>query len=413
MSADVGTWEHSYSHVRDNHRIHLEYTNREFDQCLSSIDSCLEQNDGLAEYPLYVKALILRRQGKIQESLQLFQKATALNPSNVMNLKQVGRSLMLLGKFRSCLEVLGEAKKLCPYDWEVWHDEGIAHAKARNYSEAITCLQSANSLQPHDPTFLALGGVYSAMNKPRKAVQVYLDGLRHSPGSPELLTNCGFSYLRIDENYKAFEMLLKALSASPKNPNTILAACSMIQEHADLDTALLRYRVAACVNPRSSQLWNNVGMCFYGKQKYIAAVACLKRALSIDPFDWIVNYNLGLVHLSTGQYASAFHFMSSSINLKPEYPSSYMYLAVILSKLEDLENAKAAYNKALSLKESYLFELNYALTLYSFNLVEESLQHFKRFESLFEEYKNDESVDQEVLEQRRLLAKAHGIPIDK
>ncbi len=43
----------------------------------------------------------------------------------------------------------------------------------------------------------------------------------------------------------------------------------MIQEHADLDTALLKYRVAAVVNPSSSQLWNNVGMCFYGKQKYV------------------------------------------------------------------------------------------------------------------------------------------------
>ncbi len=51
--------------------------------------------------------------------------------------------------------------------------------------------------------------------------------------------------------------------------------------------------------------------------RYIASIACLKRALYIDPFDWIINYNLGLVHLSTGQYASAFHFMSSSINLKP------------------------------------------------------------------------------------------------
>ena len=71
----------------------------------------------------------------------------------------------------------------------------------------------------------------------------------------------------------------------------------MIQEHADLDTALLKDRVAAVVNPNSSQLWNNVGMCFYGKQKYIASIACLKRALTIDPFDWIVNYNLGLVHL--------------------------------------------------------------------------------------------------------------------
>ena len=250
------------------------------------------------------------------------------------------------------------------------------------------------------------------MNKHNKAVQTYLDGLRQSPGNPDLLTSCGLAYLRIDENYKAFEMLLKALSVDPKNPNTILAACSMIQEHADLDTALLKYRVAAVVNPASSQLWNNVGMCFYGKQKYIASIACLKRALSIDPFDWIVNYNLGLVHLSTGQYASAFHFMSSSINLKPEYPSSYMYLAVILSKLEDVENARAAYNKALSLKSDYLFELNYALTLYTFDLVEESLAHFRRFEELFRDHANDPGVDQDILEQRKILAKAHGIKVN-
>ena len=228
-----------------------------------------------------------------------------------------------------------------------------------------------------------------------------------------MLTSVGLSYLRIDENYKAFEMLLKALSVDPKNPNTILAACSMIQEHADLDTALLKYRVAACVNPSSSQLWNNIGMCFYGKQKYIAAIACLKRALTIHPFDWIINYNLGLVHLSTGQYASAFHFMSSSINLKPEYPSSYMYLAVILSKLEDMENAKSAYNKALSLKSDYLFELNYAVSLYTFDLIEESLIHFKRFEELFKEYSSDTTVDADVFEQRRKLAKAHGITIQE
>lgn len=43
------------------------------------------------------------------------------------------------------------------------------------------------------------------------------------------------------------------------------------------------------------------------KGLYIAAVACLKRALYLDPFEWIVAYNLGLVHLNTSQYASAFH----------------------------------------------------------------------------------------------------------
>ena len=88
---------------------------------------------------------------------------------------------------------------------------------------------------------------------------------------------------------------------------------------------LYRYRVAAVQTPNSAQLWNNIGMCFFGKQRFVAAIACLKRALFLDPFEWIISYNLGLVHLNTGQYASAFHYFSTSINLKPDFPSSYMY----------------------------------------------------------------------------------------
>jgi Bardet-Biedl syndrome 4 protein len=45
-------------------------------------------------------------------------------------------------------------------------------------------------------------------------------------------------------------------------------------------------------------MWNNIGMCFYGKGKYVASVACLKKALYLDPFQWISAFNLGLVHLS-------------------------------------------------------------------------------------------------------------------
>ena len=57
-------------------------------------------------------------------------------------------------------------------------------------------------------------------------------------------------------------------------------------------------------------------MCFFGKQRYVAAIACLKSALSgserrlsgavgalyLEPFEWIIAYNLGLVHLWTEQF---------------------------------------------------------------------------------------------------------------
>ena len=37
-----------------------------------------------------------------------------------------------------------------------------------------------------------------------------------------------------------------------------------------MDVALSKYRVAAIKTPNSAQLWNNIGMCFFGKQKYVA-----------------------------------------------------------------------------------------------------------------------------------------------
>ena len=77
------------------------------------------------------------------------------------------------------------------------------------------------------------------------------------------------------------------------------------------------------------------------------------------PFEWIVSYNLGLLHLAAGQNASAFHYFSSSINTKSDFAHTYMYLAVALAKLDDVDNASAAYERAIELDDDMVFRLNY------------------------------------------------------
>lgn len=59
----------------------------------------------------------------------------------------------------------------------------------------------------------------------------------------------------------------------------------------------------------------------------LQAISCLKRAHYLSPFDWKVLYNLGLVHLTMQQYASAFHFLSAAINLNSRMGELYMLLA--------------------------------------------------------------------------------------
>ena len=86
------------------------------------------------------------------------------------------------------------------------------------------------------------------------------------------------------ENSDAFKYLGTSLASDPRNPKTILATGSIIQDKSDHDAALLKYRIGCVFNPDSCELWNNIGMCFFGKSKYVASIACLKKALYLDPF---------------------------------------------------------------------------------------------------------------------------------
>jgi Bardet-Biedl syndrome 4 protein len=55
---------------------------------------------------------------------------------------------------------------------------------------------------------------------------------------------------------------------------------------------------------------------------------------------------------------------SASINLKADHAASYMYLGLTLSRLDDIDNACSAYNKALELQpQCTLTLLNYATSL--------------------------------------------------
>ncbi|KAG2433899.1 hypothetical protein HXX76_008252 [Chlamydomonas incerta] len=396
-----------------NYQLHLLYTRQEFEECLKQIDKVLEETDGLCEYAIYIKALIMRHRGKIQESLGLFQQATAINPHNVANLKQVGRSLYLLGKHKAAVDVYEEAQKFGAPDWEIMHNKGLCYMYLKQYDRAIESFRVAIDIQPHDSTFLQLGKVYGMMDDYSQAINVYMEALEHSPENPELLTTLGLLFLRTNDNPRAFEYLTTSLTHDPRNPRTILAAGSIIQDQSDMDVALVKYRVAAVQTPNSPQLWNNIGMCFFGKQRYIAAIACLKKALYLGPFEWIISYNLGLVHLHTGQYASAFHFFSASVNLKPDFAHSYMYLAVTLARLDDYDNACAAYDKAIQMAGvpgEPVFHLNYAILQYQSKQYDAAKLQLHAFQALWGDMDEEaRRADPEVGEQAALLGQLLGM----
>lgn len=69
---------------------------------------------------------------------------------------------------------------------------------------------------------------------------------------------------------KAFEHLGNAMTHNNQHLKSIMAAGSLMQKFGEYDVALTKYRVAAQQTPESAPLWNNIGMCFFGKKKFVA-----------------------------------------------------------------------------------------------------------------------------------------------
>ncbi|XP_052502516.1 Bardet-Biedl syndrome 4 protein isoform X2 [Budorcas taxicolor] len=439
---------------KQNWLIHLYYIQKDYEACKAVIKEQLQETHGLCEYAIYVQALIFRLEGNIQESLRLFQMCAFLSPQCADNLKQVARSLFLLGKHKAAIEVYNEAAKLNQKDWEICHNLGVCYIYLKQFDKELflfreilskyisaaaakllqSCptlcdpidgsppgspvpgilqaqdqLHNALHLNRHDLTYIMLGKIFLLKGDLDKAIEIYKKAVEFSPENTELLTTLGLLYLQLGIYQKAFEHLGNTLTYDPTNYKAILAAGSMMQTHGDFDVALTKYKVVACAVTESPPLWNNIGMCFFGKKKYVAAISCLKRANYLAPLDWKILYNLGLVHLTMQQYASAFHFLSAAINFQPKMGELYMLLAVALTNLEDTENAKRAYEEAVRLdKCNPLVNLNYAVLLYNQGEKRDALAQYQEMEKKVNLLKYNSSLefDPEMVEVAQKLGAA-------
>lgn len=373
---------------RRNWYLYQLFVRQEYVACLSVIETQLRESGGACEYALYLKGLLKRQEGKLTESLMLLHAAVLVNPINVISRKQLGRAQMLMGQYKDAIEAFEEVNVrhlvACEAeDWECFHCLGLCYAKIREYEKAIEALSHAIEIQHHDDTHIKLAEIYLELNDPDSAIETYKAALALSPENPRLLSFIGQQYLRKGQTSEAFDYLGRCLAFDPGNVYGITGAASIIQEAGDYDVALSKYRVAVSKEPNSPQIWNNIGACFYGKKKFYAALACLRKAHYLRPFEWVVLYNTGLVHLSMGRYVSAFHCLSTAISLNAKNGNIFMYLGVCLSLMNDIQNACAAYEKALAFSDgstSPICRLNYAVTLFNSNMRDEASEQLNLFQ---------------------------------
>ncbi|KZC06509.1 Bardet-Biedl syndrome 4 protein like protein [Dufourea novaeangliae] len=348
----------------NNWLLHRHYTRHEYKTCKILIDQELSSSKGHNEYANYLKGLILRREGKVQDSLNCFQAAYNVNSTNVNNVKQIAKSLLIMGSHKRAIDAYLEAEKISNVpDWELYLNREC-YAKLNQLYEAKRHLKRSIELTKAELPYIALARIYLLEDQVTEARNAYTAALSVNPECVEAATELGLLYLKIGDVQRAFQQFGTALAHSPNCTEAILPIAYVIQNHQEYDVALSKYKLAAQSIPESHALWNNVGMCFYGKQKFVAAISCLKRAHYLNPLAFLPAYNLGMVLLTTGQPASAAVYLCAAISAESKNHMPYLLLGLALKRLDDPEGAEKVLQKAHAFSpQDPLILINYAIVL--------------------------------------------------
>jgi TolB-like protein/Tfp pilus assembly protein PilF len=257
-------------------------------------------------YHLGQRWLAKRSSAAVSASIAHFEKAIVADPKFALAYAGLASALMIQGvyefaprsiAFARAEEVVGRALALDP-----------------DLAEART----------------ALGGLYSARNKPDRAAVELRKAIELNPNyatayqwyAEELMT-----LGRLDEALQAAE---KALSLDPLSViiNNMLGV--LLESQGRIDEALAAYRRALTLDPALPVAYTFIAV-LYGvtEGRFDKGIPYLEKAAELDPSDVRANSYRGYQYLNLGDYARAEHFLSRALQLSPEGVQSIDWMATL------------------------------------------------------------------------------------
>jgi tetratricopeptide (TPR) repeat protein len=120
------------------------------------------------------------------------------------------------------------------------------------------------------------------------------------------------------------------------------------------EQAILHYRQAIILNPRSLEARNNLGNLLIHQRQIAAAITELRAALAIDSNYVLARNNLGSAYLLNGEEGRAIQEFLAAVHIDRTYVSPYYNLALLYAQRGDVEQSMAFLTKALAIEPAVL-----------------------------------------------------------
>ena len=364
------------------------------------------------------KAHILSNLEKYDQSLEILEKALALQPNDPEVYTMRGNIYLVQGLHKEAIKNYNKAIPLSEDKADLNYQIGLAYQSAFKYQKAIEfykksieidinhenalyelayCLDITNQLEhsisyyrkfiDQDPyshyAWYNLGIVYNKLGNFEEAIKAYEYATLIDDSFASAYFNMGNSYMSLEKYTQAIDAYKKTLEIEGVSAETYCHLAETYEKLEHYDLAVKYYQKTVKIDSFYDEAWYGVGKCLAMQDKWYEAIHFLNRALKLDcenPIYWKkvaeAEYHVGNLVSSLDAYEEASMLDPENLDIIMDW--SYIYyeqgeyekaLEIVVNSLEDMPNEADLYYRAtaylLSLgkyKEAYNY-LENALVL--------------------------------------------------
>jgi len=266
----------------------------------------------------------------------------------------------------------------------------LGHARElglqEEYEQAVEMIKNIIAQDPDIvDAYFSLGNLYTKWGKNKEALESYFQVLDKKPDDTFTVINIANAYIRLNELEKAKKFVLNKLEILSPDSQVYFVQGNIFYFLKDYENAVFYYKKCLELNPQSVSACNALGGIYVTQEKLEEAEELLQKAMEINPRLQSVNYNYAQLMEAKGDmegaikaykqeleyiphnFRAAFNlsrlyriservaeeqvYLEKTIEINPNFPLSYFYLArIFLNRGEKYNDAVSLIDKGIELK---------------------------------------------------------------
>ncbi len=267
---------------------------------------------------LHLMGLVCLGAGQFDHAVEWIVRAIRHNPKTEF-LSTLGTALQHQGRHEEALKAFDKAVQLKPEDAELWKNLGSVLIELQRPADAVLSFQQALKLDPHNwDAANKCGTLLHRLGRLEEAVAHFKLYDQLQPNlALAMRTQCLFDMKRFEE---ALADNRRAQALDPSNADTCNNIGIALQLLGREEEALQWFDRALELRPNSAVVANNKAAALVKIQKFDDAFAAYGQAKALDPGNALIDWDLALLHLLTGNFAAGWAGREARRRLPSHYP---------------------------------------------------------------------------------------------